>query len=133
VAIRGIIVFGRTAAKTLIALCVVGAVVAASGCGTNDHGPRRIVVKARAPERGNWSPREIHVERGRPITIVVRNVDIATHSFYLPALGLDTGPLKPGETKDVTFTPEFAGRYLFLCAVWCSDYHMYERGWLIVE
>jgi heme/copper-type cytochrome/quinol oxidase subunit 2 len=67
------------------------------------------------------------------VTIVVRNVDIATHSFYLPALGLNTGPLKPGDTQEVTFTPEFAGEYLFLCAVWCSDYHMYERGYLIVE
>ena len=115
------------------ALCAIGPLLVASGCGTDRDGPARIVLHARAPERGNWYPREIHVERGRPVTIVVRNVDIATHSFYLPALNLDTGPLKPGETKEVTFTPEIEGEYLFLCAVWCSDYHMYERGWLTVE
>jgi heme/copper-type cytochrome/quinol oxidase subunit 2 len=114
-------------------LCVAGAALWTSGCGGGEDGTNRITLLARAPERGNWSPQEIRVDRGRQITIVVRNVDIATHSFYLPALGLNTGPLKPGETKEVTFTPEFEGEYLFICAVWCSDYHMYERGYLIVE
>ncbi len=114
-------------------LCATGTVLSSSGCERNEDGSTRILLRARAPERGNWSPQEIRVERGRPVTIVVRNVDIATHSFYLPALGLNSGPLKPGETKEVTFTPEFEGEYLFVCAVWCSDYHMYERGWLIVD
>ena len=114
-------------------LCALSPLLMATACGVDSGDTTRIVLKARAPERGNWSPREIHVERGRPVTIVVRNVDIATHSFYLPELNLNTGPLQPGQTKEVTFTPEFAGEYLFLCAVWCSDYHMYERGWLIVE
>ena len=122
----------RPVLLTMAALLCVGSAALSSGC-VDDDGSTRIVLHARAPERGNWSPQEIRVERGRPVTIVVRNVDIATHSFYLPALGLDTGPLKPGETKEVSFTPEFAGEYLFLCAVWCSDYHMYERGFLIVE
>ncbi len=114
-------------------LTTAGAALSTAGCGSVDEESNRITLLARAPERGNWSPQEIRVERGRQITIVVRNVDIATHSFYLPALGLNTGPLAPGETKEVTFTPEFAGEYLFVCAVWCSDYHMYERGYLIVE
>ena len=114
-------------------LCAFGPVMTQTGCGPSQDGPTRVTLHARAPERGNWSPREIHVERGRPVTIVVRNVDIATHSFYLPALSLNTGPLEPGKVKEVTFTPEFEGKYLFMCAVWCSDYHMYEIGWLIVE
>ena len=114
-------------------LCALSPLLMATACGVDSGDTTRIVLKARAPERGNWSPREIHVERGRPVTIVVRNVDIATHSFYLPELNLNTGPLQPGQMKEVTFTPEFEGEYLFICAVWCSDYHMYERGWLIVE
>lgn len=117
----------------LAVLCAVGPLAAVSACGSHPDGPTKIVLHARAPERGNWYPQELHVERGRPVTIVVRNVDVATHSFYLPALNLNTGPLKPGETTEVTFTPEFAGEFLFLCGVWCSDYHMYERGWLIVN
>ena len=123
----------RSRGALLMTLCVAVTVWFAAACASSDDGSNRITLLARAPERGNWSPQEIRVDRGRPVTIVVRNVDIATHSFYLPALGLNTGPLKPGETKEVTFTPEFAGEYLFICAVWCSDYHMWERGYLIVE
>ena len=122
----------RVTLNGLLAVSFV-ALLLLSGCAGNEGGPERIELLARAPERGNWYPQEIVVERGRPVTIVVKNVDIATHSFYLPALGLDTGPLKPGETQEVTFTPEFAGEFLFLCAVWCSDYHMWERGYLRVE
>ena len=114
-------------------MCALSPLLMATACGVDSGDTTRIVLKARAPERGNWSPREIHVERGRQVTIVVRNVDIATHSFYLPELNLNTGPLQPGQMKEVTFTPEFEGEFLFICAVWCSDYHMYERGWLIVE
>ncbi len=117
----------------LAVLCALSPLLVATACGGESGDANRIVLKARAPERGNWSPREIRLERGRPVTIVVRNVDIATHSFYVPELNLNTGPLQPGQMKEVTFTPEFAGEYVFLCAVWCSDYHMYERGWLIVE
>lgn len=67
------------------------------------------------------------------MTLVIRNPDIVTHSFYMPAFGLDTGPIRPGEMREVTFTPEVEGEYLFTCGIWCSDYHMYERGTLIVR
>jgi heme/copper-type cytochrome/quinol oxidase subunit 2 len=67
------------------------------------------------------------------VTIVIRNVDVVTHSFYLPTFDLDTGPIKPGDVREVTFTPDVAGEYLFTCGIWCSDYHMYERGTLVVE
>lgn len=119
--------------RRILVSCGLAVTLSASGCANDADGRDRVLLRARAPERGNWYPREIVVERGRPVTIEVRNVDVATHSFYLPALDLDTGPLKPGETEEVTFTPEAPGEYLFLCAVWCSDYHMWERGKLIVK
>jgi heme/copper-type cytochrome/quinol oxidase subunit 2 len=124
----------RDMLKALVnSLCVVGPVAFASACGGDGSGSDRIVLYSRAPERGNWSLREIHVARGRPITIDVRNFDVTTHSFVLPALNLDSGFLKPGETQEVTLTPESQGEFLFFCGVWCSDYHMYETGYLIVE
>jgi heme/copper-type cytochrome/quinol oxidase subunit 2 len=67
------------------------------------------------------------------VTIAVKKPDAATHSFYLPALNLSTGAIRPGDVTEVTFTPAVAGEYLFICAIWCSDYHMYERGTLTVE
>ena len=123
----------NTVAAFLTLLCLTVPALVSSGCGSNGNGPARVTLRARAPERGNWAPRTIRLERGRPVTLVIRNVDIATHSFYAPALGLNTGAILPGESKEVTFTPEAAGEYLFLCAIWCSDYHMYERGTIVVE
>ena len=120
--------------KALLAsMRVIGPVAFVSACSGNGTRSGRIILHSRAPERGNWSLRRIHVARGRPVTIDVRNFDVTTHSFVLPALEVDSGYLKPGETQEVRFTPESQGEFLFFCGVWCSDYHMYETGYLIVE
>lgn len=119
------------AVATIICLTSTGSIVA--GCGSDDSGPAKVTLLSRAPERGNWSPQTIRVAVGRELTITIRNVDVVTHSFYLPAFRIDTGPIKPGETREVVLTPQERGEYLFTCGIWCSDYHMYERGTLIVE
>ncbi|KPJ89014.1 MAG: hypothetical protein AMS18_12870 [Gemmatimonas sp. SG8_17] len=124
----------RTNAAAIVTLlCLAGPALAVSGCRSARADAARLTLLTRAPERGNWSPRTIRVQRGRQVTIVVRNPDTVTHSFYLPALNLSTGAIRPGDVREVTFTPEVAGEYLFMCTIWCSDYHMYERGTLIVE
>ncbi len=126
--------FMRNGASMVVTLlCLAGSALTVSGCRSAQAEVARVTLLTRAPERGNWSPRTIRVQRGRQVTIVVRNPDTVTHSFYLPALNLFTGALRPGDAREVTFTPEVAGEYLFMCTIWCSDYHMYERGTLIVE
>lgn len=121
--------------RHVIAVCllVAGPVVTTAGCASGGEGPERIVLHSRAPERGNWTPREVHLVLGRAVTLEVRNVDVVTHSLYVPAFNLDTGPIRPGESRAVTFAPDSVGDFLFTCGIWCSDYHMYERGRLIVE
>ncbi len=114
----------------LLCLVVAGG---ATGCGRSDADGVEVELRARAPERGNWSPRTLEVERGREITLVVRNVDVVTHGFYLPALGLTATEIKPGDVVRFTVTPEDAGEFPFYCARWCSDYHMDMRGLLIVR
>jgi cytochrome c oxidase subunit 2 len=95
--------------------------------------PKKIELLARAPEKGNWSPKTITVKSGEEITLVIKNVDTATHGFYLPAYNLVSTDIKAGEIREVTFTPGKKGEFTFLCSVWCSDYHMHMRGELIVE
>ena len=117
-------------------LCIAGAVAAAGatlGCATSGNHDATVELIARAPERGNWSRQAIRVERGRRVTIVVRNTDVVTHGFYLPALGLHLSEIKAGDVRRMSFTPEVAGTYPFYCSVWCGDYHMQMRGELIVE
>ncbi len=123
----------RTVAAALTIICLTGTGVGVVGCVTDDDGPARVTLLSRAPERGNWKPQTIRATVGRELAITIRNVDVVTHSFYLPAFRINTGPIKPGETREVVFTPQERGEYLFTCGIWCSDYHMYERGTLIVE
>lgn len=95
--------------------------------------PNTVELIAQAPEKGNWSPRTITVEKGREVNLVIRNVDVVTHGFHLPALDLMLREIKAGEVAKLTFVPDVEGEYSFYCGVWCSDYHMQMRGKLIVE
>ncbi len=125
----------RRRAATLYLLLAgwLPASVAALGCRTAGSGSATVELVARAPERGNWSPQTIRASRGRAVTIVIRNRDVVTHGFYLPALGLHVSDIQAGDVARVSFTPEVAGEFAFYCAVWCGDYHMQMRGKLIVE
>ena len=114
-------------------LCAAGMVLAANGCDRPMADPVEVELLARAPERGNWSPGTLELERGREITLVIRNVDVVTHGFYLPALGLSETEIKAGDVKRITFTPEEEGEFFFYCSMWCSDYHMQMRGTLFVR
>lgn len=105
----------------------------ALGCRPAGGGSATVVLVARAPERGNWSPQTIRVARGKGVTIIIKNTDVVTHGFYLPALGLQVSEIKAGDVTRVSFTPEVAGEFAFYCSVWCGDYHMQMRGKLIVE
>lgn len=114
-------------------LCAAGMVLCPSGCDRPAGEPVEVELLARAPERGNWSPRTLELERGREVTLVIRNVDVVTHGFYLPDLGLSVTEIKAGDVKRLTFTPEEGGEFPFYCSMWCSDYHMQMRGTLIVR
>ncbi|MEW5816001.1 MAG: cupredoxin domain-containing protein [Spirochaetota bacterium] len=87
-----------------------------------------ITLIAQAPEKGNFSPQVIKAEKGKEINLVIRNVDVVSHGFYIPALDLLIREIKAGEVKAVSFTFDKEGDYTFLCSVWCSDYHMQMRG-----
>ncbi len=92
-----------------------------------------ITLIARAPEKGNWSPQTINVERGKEVSLTIRNTDLVSHGFYIPALDLLVGEIKAGEVERINFTVKEAGEYLFLCTIWCSEYHMQMRGKIIAR
>ncbi len=92
-----------------------------------------IVLLARAPEKGNWSPRTIEIEKGERVDLTIRNVDIVRHGFYVPALNIIVKDIEAGEVRKLNFTVDKEGEYLFLCNAWCSDYHMQMRGRIIVK
>jgi cytochrome c oxidase subunit 2 len=116
-----------------LVFAAAGILLIGSGCAGRDQTVQKIELLARAPERGNWSPQTIEVEKGKEVTLVIRNVDIVTHGFYLPDFGISEMEIKAGDVREVSFTPNVAGEFTFYCSIWCSDYHMHMRGTLIVR
>jgi len=124
---------GTLATAFPVVLAAAGVLLVAPGCTSHDEGGQRIELLARAPERGNWSPQSIQVEKGKEVTLVIRNVDVVTHGFYLPEFGISETEIKAGDVREVSFTPNVEGEFTFYCSVWCSDHHMNMRGTLTVR
>ena len=91
-----------------------------------------VEIIARAPERGNFSPRRVTVPVGEKVKLRVRNVDTVTHGFAIPALGVESGDIKSGHQVIEEFTPQKIGEYDFYCTAWCSEHHLQMRGVLEV-
>ncbi len=90
-------------------------------------------IVARAPEKGNFSPRVVKVPFGEKVKLRIRNVDTVMHGFAIPALEVDAGEIKAGHYAILEFTPEKPGEYDFYCTVWCSEFHLQMRGLLVVS
>jgi uncharacterized cupredoxin-like copper-binding protein len=58
----------------------------------------------------------LHVPAGESVTLSVTNVGTQLHTFTVPALRIDTGPLQPGATRELTINQLVArGSYDALC------------------
>ena len=89
---------------------------------------RRIELGAKKFE---YSQKEIRVKKGEPVTFVVTAEDFE-HGFSLPDFNV-RADLIPGKAVEVTFTPDRAGSFTFLCDNFCGDDHEDMHGTLIVE
>lgn len=91
----------------------------------------KVEVQAWTAENGGWTPRRIVVREGEALNLVLRSMDIA-HSFVIPDLGVDSGPLKPGKSLPLELVDLAPGVYRFYCGIWCSAQHAEMKGTLIV-
>jgi cytochrome c oxidase subunit 2 len=82
-------------------------------------GPKRIEIVA---SRFSFSPNEITVKKGDPVTITVRSMDV-THGLVIEELGLRTNAIKKGQPEDLTLVPETAGTFQGKCAHFCGKGH----------
>lgn len=85
-------------------------------------------ILARAPEKGNFTPRKVVVPVGQEVKLRIRNVDTVSHGFAIPDLAVDVGEIKAGHIVNVKFTPQKVGTYNFYCTRWCSEFHLQMRG-----
>lgn len=92
-----------------------------------DGAPRRIPVVAR---KFVFIPNEITVRVGESVVLEFSAPEVAM-GFYAPDLGL-RALIVPGEVAKVAWTPDKAGRFDFLCDVFCGDGHEGMSGHLVV-
>ena len=90
--------------------------------------PRRIPVVAR---KFVFIPNEITVKQGESVVLEFTAPEVAM-GFFAPELGL-RALLVPGEVAKVPFTADKAGRFDFLCDVFCGDGHEGMNGHLTVQ
>jgi len=96
------------------------------------HGEAKVIdLVARAPEAGGWSPEIITVNKGDTVRLRIIGQDVV-HGFAIGRLGIDVGPIIPGEVATVEFVADQAGRFTYYCNVWCDPYHYRMRGTLEV-
>ncbi len=96
------------------------------------HGEAKVIeLVARAPEAGGWSPEVITVNKGDTVQLRITGHDVV-HGFAIGGLGIDVGPIIPGEAATVEFVADEVGRFTYYCNVWCSPYHYRMRGTLEV-
>lgn len=79
-------------------------------------------------ERGGFAPASLRIPVGQTVTLRFHARDVAHAVAIGPGAGIDLGVIAPGESKEVTFTPDQPGVYTFYCNLWCSREHWRMRG-----
>ncbi len=73
-----------------------------------------------------YSKTAITVKKGVPVVIEIASIDVL-HGFSIPDLGVRTD-VEPGKVARVTFTPDKAGNFDFLCDIFCGSGHENVHG-----
>ena len=82
-------------------------------------------------KRFAFSPNTITLRKGETVTLRLHSEDV-THGFFLRALKLDE-IIEPGQTKDVTVTPQSAGTFTPICDHFCGVNHGNMNMTIVVE
>jgi cytochrome c oxidase subunit II len=77
-----------------------------------------------------YSPGEIVVKKGVPVTLEVMSID-RVHGFNLPDFHVRM-TIEPWVSASTTFTPDKVGRFTFACDHFCGDGHDDMSGVLVV-
>lgn len=60
---------------------------------------------------GSIEPSQIEATKGQPVHVFVRNQGTNVHNFVVPDFYVFTQNLQPGESVNVSFTPDKTGTY----------------------
>jgi cytochrome c oxidase subunit 2 len=97
--------------------------------------PARADASARIIEitakRFAFAPNSITLKKGEMVTLRLHSEDV-THGFFMRALKIDE-VIEPGQTKDVTLTPQTAGTFTTICDHFCGVNHGNMNMTIVVE
>ena len=91
--------------------------------------PREKVIKVVA-KRFDYSPAHLTLKKGQPVVLELSTRDVLM-GFNAPDFNV-RADIVPGKTALMTFTPDKAGTFAFLCDVFCGDGHETMSGTLVV-
>jgi cytochrome c oxidase subunit II len=90
--------------------------------------PRTVMITAR---RFEFVPSTITLKKGETVKLVVKSEDV-THGFFLRPLKIDAD-LTPGETQQITVTPQAIGTFTAICHHFCGAGHGNMKLTVVVE
>ncbi|HKO08792.1 MAG TPA: cupredoxin domain-containing protein [Alphaproteobacteria bacterium] len=117
--------------RTLIAVLGTLAFMAIVAATATIAAPPEPQVVKLTVKKFEYSPRVVTVKKGVPVVIEITSLD-RLHGFKLPAFNV-RADVNPGEVARVTFTPNEAGEFDFLCDIFCGDGHEDVTGTLVVK
>lgn len=119
-------VLSRTLSRVAQALGIAPITTAAAHVGATS-----VTLNVQAKEY-QFMPLSLEVKKGTRVTIMFKNVGTEKHEFELDAFDQEVRPVSPGQTGQVTFVADKAGRFEYACHI---DGHYQEgmKGTLIVR
>ena len=112
--------------RLLLSAALAGAALATTSFAAAPK-PRVVKISAR---RFVFTPATVKLKKGQPVTFELTTQDIFM-GMNIPDFGVRSD-IVPGKTMKLTFTPEKAGTFTFLCDVFCGDGHEGMSGKLEV-
>jgi len=84
-----------------------------------------------AAKRFEFVPSTVTLKRGETVKLVFTSEDV-THGVFLRPLKVDVD-LTPGESREVTVTPQAAGSFTAICHHFCGSGHGGMKLTVVVE
>ena len=94
--------------------------------------PEEVIIRLYVQEYKGIEPDEIVLKKDVKVNLIMISEDM-THSLVVQELGIDTGPIHPGQKKVIEITPTVTGEFVMRCMVNCSPQHSNMVGKIIVR
>jgi cytochrome c oxidase subunit 2 len=115
--------------RLIFSLAAAGGLVVLGARGAAESGSAERVIPVIA-RKFVFIPGEIEVKRGETVVLEFTAPEVVM-GFFCAELNLRT-MIIPGQPARVRWTADRAGRFDFICDVFCGDGHEYMNGHLVV-